>query len=346
MKTVYKVLIITGIISIIIVGVFGIQFYNRILKANVFVDPADSVLFHIPTGSELNDVRDLLFQNAIIKDSSTFMWMSVKKNYQNNVHPGRYWIINRMNNKKLVNLLRSGANVPIMLTFNNIRTSEQLAGRIASILETDSVSIMEILSDSVFLAQYGFNEQTIPAMFIPNSYEFFWNTSAKGFFRKMNSEYNNFWNPERIKKAEDIGLTRDEISTLASIVEWETIKNDEKPVVAGLYMNRLKRGMKLQADPTVIFALKDFSIRRVLTKHLKTNSPYNTYKYEGLPPGPIKLPAISSIEAVLNYQSNNYLYMCAREDFSGYHNFASNIIQHGRNARKYRKALNERNIYR
>ena len=346
MKTIYKTLIITGVVTLLIICCFGIPFYNRILKPNVFVDPADSLLIHIPTGSELEDVRDLLYQKTIIKDSSTFMWMSIKKNYQNNVFPGRYWIVNRMNNNKLVNLLRSGANVPVMLTFNNVRTREQLAGRISSILETDSVSIMNILSDSSFLAEYGFSVQTIPAMFIPNSYEFFWNTSAKGFFRKMNHEYKNFWNQERISKAKEIGLSQIEISTLASIVEWETIKADEKPIVAGLYLNRIKKGIKLQADPTVIFANRDFSINRVLTKHLKIDSPYNTYKNKGLPPGPIKLPAISSIDAVLNPQNHNFLYMCAKEDFSGYHNFASNIIQHNRNARKYRKALNERNIYR
>ncbi len=345
MKTIYKSLIIIGLIVFVAASIIGFRLYKRILKPNIFLHQADSVIFHIPTGSDVEDVKTLLYSQGLLRDSSTFSWMSDKKNYPTHVYPGRYWLINEMNNRKLIDLLRSGANVPLNLTFNNIRIREQLAGRIANVLETDSLSMINLLSDSAFLAGYGFNEQTITSMFIPNTYEFFWNTSAEEFFTRMYREYNSFWTPSRINKAEEVGLSKIETSVLASIVEWETIKNDEKPIVAGLYINRLKKGMKLQADPTVIFAHMNFSMRRVLTKHLKIDSPYNTYKYKGLPPGPIKIPAISSIDAVLNFQEHNYIFMCAKEDFSGYHNFASNLIQHGRNARKYRKALNERKIY-
>lgn len=345
MKAVHKALIVTGLVIVFIICIIGVRLYNRILKPNVIIEQADSVIIHIPTAYNAEDVKNLLFTEGLLRDSSTFRWMLYKMNYPVHVYPGRYWIINKMNNKALVELLRSGANVPLNLRFNNLRTREQLAGRISKILETDSLSLMNLLTDSVLLAGYGFTEQTIASMFIPNTYEFFWNTTAEGFFNRMYREYNFFWTDERIKKAEKTGFTPTEISIIASIVEWETIKEDEKPIVAGLYINRIKKGMKLQADPTVIFAHRDFTIRRVLTEHLKIDSPYNTYKYKGLPPGPIKMPAISSIDAVLNFQDHNYLYMCAKEDFSGYHNFAKNLIQHGRNARKYRKALNDRKIY-
>ncbi|MFC2122030.1 endolytic transglycosylase MltG, partial [Bacteroidota bacterium] len=249
---------------------------------------------------------------------------------------------NRLNNNNLVNLLRAGANVPLNVTFNNLRTKEQLAGRVSKLLETDSVSIINIINDSTFLEEQGFNEYTIPSLFIPNTYEFFWNTSAEQFLQRMIKEYNTFWTPERIRKAEESGFSRVDISIIASITECETLKNDEKPTIAGVYINRIKKGMKLQADPTVVFAVGDFTLRRVLNKHLRVDSPYNTYKYKGLPPGPIKIPSIASIDAVLNYQDHNYIFFCAREDFSGYHNFASTLTQHNRNSRAYHKALRER----
>jgi len=345
MKLVNRILIIIGLLALTVCGVIGIRLYNRILKPNIKLEQPDSILFHIPTGSNVHDVQELLFSSGYLKDSSTFRWLANKKNYKAHVYAGRFMIKDRMNNNQLIDVLRSGINIPLNLTINNIRKKEQLSGRVSRYLETDSASLISLLNDTTFLARYGFNEETITAMFIPNTYEFFWNTSAEQFFNRMFREYKSFWNEKRINRAGEIGFTPLEVSILASIVEWETIKNDEKPVVAGLYYNRLKKRMKLQADPTVIYAIGDFSIRRVLSKHLKFDSPYNTYKYEGLPPGPIKIPQISSIDAVLYYEEHDYVYMCAKEDFSGYHNFASNLSQHNRNARKYRKALNERNVF-
>ena len=193
--------------------------------------------------------------------------------------------------------------------------------------------------------KYGFVRETFPAMFIPNTYEFYWNTSAERFIQRMNGEYKIFWSDDRIAKAENLKLKPVEVSVLASIIELESMHNDENQTIAGVFINRLKKGMPLQSDPTIIFAWQDFSIRRVLNKHREIKSPYNTYRNRGLPPGPICIPSISSIDAVLNYEKHNYLYFCAKDDFSGYHNFAGTLSEHNRNARLYQHALNKRRIF-
>ena len=205
---------------------------------------------------------------------------------------------------------------------------------------------MNQLTDTTFLLETGLNANNVSCLFIPNTYEFYWNTSAKEFVDRMQKEYNKFWNKERLKKSAAIGLTKFEVSALASIVEIESYKKDERPIIAQLYLNRLKKRMKLQSDPTIIFAIGDFTIRRVLTKDLKIKSPFNTYLHKGLPPGPICIPSVNAIDAVLNATKNNYLFMCAKEDFSGYHNFAKTSREHSKNARKYRRALNKRKIMR
>jgi UPF0755 protein len=227
-----------------------------------------------------------------------------------------------------------------------VRLKTTLAGMISKKLESDSASISKLLDSADFVKKYGFNTENVYTMFIPNSYELYWNTSAEKFFERMHSEYQKFWNADRKAKAEQIGFTPIEVSILAAIVDGEALHDQEMPVIAGLYMNRIKRGMRLEADPTVIFAAQDFTIRRVLNKHLRIDSPYNTYLKAGLPPGPISMPSIKAIDAVLNYETHNYLYMCAKEDFSGYHNFASTFSAHLINARKFQQALNERNIKR
>jgi UPF0755 protein len=234
---------------------------------------------------------------------------------------------------------------PVNLTFNNIRNMESLAGRLSSQLMTDSLSLLEALTNPDIVAGYGFNSQTFGAMFIPNTYQVYWDTSVKGLTDRMKKEYDAFWNSNRKKRAEEIGLTPLEVSTLASIVEEEATYADEYPIVAGLYLNRIKRGMRLEADPTVKFAVGDPTLRRILFKHLEVESPYNTYKNDGLPPGPIRIPSIQGIDAVLNPVSHNYLFMCAKDDLSGRHNFAVTHAEHARNARAYQRALNERRIY-
>ena len=209
----------------------------------------------------------------------------------------------------------------------------------------DSIEILDLFSDENMILEFGFNTETFRAMFIPNTYEFYWTTSADEFAKRMKTEYDRFWDKSRKAKAEEIGLSPEEVIILASIVQSETIKKDELETVAGLYINRLKKDIRLQADPTIKYAVGDYSLKRVLTKHLEIDSPYNTYKNVGLPPGPIAFPEITTIDAVLNYEKHKYLYMCAKEDFSGYHNFAQTLSQHNRNAAKYRKALDKKRIY-
>jgi UPF0755 protein len=242
-------------------------------------------------------------------------------------------------------LLRSGEQLPVNLIFNNIRDINQLAGAVGRQIEADSVSIVKLLTDSTYLSLLGLNREIAPILFIPNTYEMYWNTSAEGFIKRMHDEYIKFWKGERTSLANEIGLTIAEVVTLASIVEKETNKNDEKPIIAGVYMNRLKAGWRLQADPTVIYAIGDYSIKRVLNVHKEFRSPYNTYQVHGLPPGPICIPSIASIDAVLNYDRNSYLFFCAKDDLSGYHVFARTNRQHNINARKYQEALNKMGIY-
>ncbi len=334
------------VISLIAGAATGYKYYTYIFKPNVTTPDNKTVLIFIPHNSSFNDVVGTLEKNGLLKNSESFRWVAKQKKYPDRVIPGCYSVKDQMTNNDLVNLLRSGIQTPVKVTFNNIRTLPQLAGHIAKRLEPDSLQLIELMTDSSVISNYGFNKATFISMFIPNTYEFYWTTSAKGFLDRMHKEYEKFWNEQRIAKAKSIGMAPAEVSTLASIVDEETAKNDEKPVVAGLYINRLKKGIKLQADPTVKYALGDFTVKRILNKDLKTDSPYNTYLHKGLPPGPIRIPSIQGIDAVLNYKKHNYLYMCAKEDFSGYHNFSTTLKQHNIYAAKYRKALREKKIWR
>ena len=321
-------------------------FYARIYQSNVSLDYQKEVFIYIPTGASFEDVLQQLTAEGIIISSSSFRWISERKHYTKNIKSGRYLVKDGMNNNELVNLFRSGRQTPVNVVFNNVRTKEEFAGKISHQIELDSVQILEAMLDTNFLNSLGLDAFTVSSLFIPNTYEFYWNTTVTSFLSRMVAEHHHFWNDSRRKKARNLKLTKEEVVILASIVEKETLQKSEQPIVAGLYINRLKKRMKLQSDPTVIYAIGDFSIRRVLKKDLKYDSPYNTYKYKGLPIGPISLPSISAIDAVLNYQKHEYLYMCAKEDFSGYHNFAKSVKQHYANAAKYRKALNEKNIKR
>ncbi len=342
-----KHIIITIIaITLLWVGSIGYKYYNYIFEPNVIIPDSTETLIFIPSDSSFSAVTDILENKGYLKDTDGFEWVAQKKNYSNSVIGGCYTLKHNMNNNDLVNLLRSGRQTPVKITFNNIRTLEQLAGRIANRIEPDSLELTVLLNDSSIIAGYGFNKKTFIAMFIPNTYEFYWTTSAKKFIERMNREYKLFWNDIRVKKAKVAGMTAIEVNTLASIVDEETIKADEKAVVAGLYINRLNKGMRLQADPTIKFVIGDFTVKRILNKDLKIDSPYNTYLYSGLPPGPIRIPSIQGIDAVLNYKKHKYLYMCAKEDFSGYHNFAKTLKQHNQNAARYRKALRKNRIWR
>jgi UPF0755 protein len=341
-----KIFISAFFIILITGGIAAWRLYHAIYQSNVFLGERKTTHIFIPTGSDFNQVKAILYENGMIVNTNTFEWLAEKKNYKNNIKAGRYLIHEEMGNNELINLLRSGQQDPVMVTFNNIRNKEQLAGVISRQLEADSLSLLNLLNDPVYLEQYNLTPETSKIIFIPNTYEFFWNTPAEKIMERMQREYKAFWNDQRIQKAENLNLSPVEVSTLASIVQLETSKADEYGKVAGVYINRLKQGMRLQADPTVIYAVGDFTIRRVLNRHLEIDSPYNTYKYAGLPPGPIALPGPRVIDGVLNYENHNYLYFCARDDFSGYHAFARTYSQHLVNARKYQNALNRRNIRR
>ena len=343
-----KRFLIVSLVLLALAGGAGYFFYNWIYGSNVFLNGKKSVVIFIKTGSTYDDVLEVLKEQNILKDERSFDWVAKEKKYKENVKPGRYRITASMSNAELVNMLRVGNQEPVTLTFTNIRTKAQLAGRVGRTLEADSVEFLKMLNDGEFLSsKYGMNSDNILSLFIPNTYEFYWNTNGEDFLKRMAREYKNFWTQERKDKAKKVGLTQTQVSILASIVQEEqSVFPEERACIAGLYMNRLEKGMKLQSDPTVKYALGDFSVKRILNKDLEIDSPYNTYRYEGLPPGPICVPEISSLDAVLNYDKNGFLYMCAKEDFSGRHNFSKTLEQHLIYARKYQQALNERNIKR
>jgi UPF0755 protein len=336
-----KWLIIIFAIAFIIAGLRGYQLFQYIFDENV--DHPGSIT--IDREATYQDVLDSLNARDIIENEKAFRWVAKKKKYPSNIKVGRYIFEKGMNTNQIVNRLRAGDQEPVTVTFNNLRFIDELAGSVARKIEPDSLELLQYLNDSLVINQHGFDQYSFHAMFIPNTYEFYWTTTPEQFVNRMASEYRRFWTDERLAKAESLGLTPVEVSTVASIVQEETIKADEKARVAGLYLNRIKRGMLLQADPTVKFALGDFGIKRVLNLHLKIDSPYNTYIYAGLPPGPINFPEISSIEAVLNAEEHAYLYMCASDEFNGYHNFAKTLREHNINARRYQEALNANKIW-
>ena len=324
-------------------GIVAYKYYKGFFSPNVTVD---SDYLYIYSHWDFEDVVHSLGELHAVKDTASFRWAANKMAYPARVKPGRYKLDPGMHNRALINRLGGGFQEPVKLRFENVRLKENLAAVLATQLEPDSIAFINVLNNDSLAAAYGFDIANFFSMFIPNTYEVYWNTSSDAFVERMHKEYQKFWNDERTSKAAQLNLTPQQVSVLASIVKGEALHTDEMPTIAGLYLNRLKKGMLLQADPTVIFANNDFTIRRVLYKHLRTDSPYNTYLYRGLPPGPIMMPSISSIDAVLNYQQHNYIYMCAKDDFSGYHNFAVTQAEHNINARKFQQALNERNIKR
>lgn len=294
---------------------------------------------YIPTGATFQQVKDSLYAHDLITHPARFERLCGKKDYANHVHAGRYVLRDGMSNRQLTNMLRGGLQTPVKVTFNNQRDIYGLAGRISQQIEADSLSIVTYLNDREHLDELGFNRQTIPALFLPNTYEFYWNSNAASFVEKMKQEYDKFWNEDRKDKAKAKSLTPLQVSILASIIDKETNKTDEMARIAGVYLNRLRDGWLLQADPTLVFALGDFELKRVLNVHKEVESPYNTYKYPGLPPGPICIPSIASINAVLDAEKHSFYYFCAKEDFSGYHSFAKTLSEHNRNAQRYQRAL-------
>lgn len=321
----------------------GIIMALKIYRTNL-ISAADKEFLYIPTDATFDDVVSILEKKQLLLDEKSFRWTARQMKYDKNVKPGKYKLKSKMSNKELITMLRSGKQVMVNVIFNNIRTKEQLAERIEEQIEAKKDAILNLLRDPDYTNRLGFTSENVLAMFLPNTYEFYWNTSADNFLKRMKKEYDKYWNAKRLAKAASIDLTPVQISVIASIVQMESNKDDEKPVIAGVYINRFRKNWKLEADPTLVYALGDFSISRVLNVYKEIDSPYNTYKYAGLPPGPICLPTIASLNAVLNYTAHKYMYFCAKDDFSGYHAFAATYEKHLLNARRFQKALDRRGI--
>lgn len=331
-----KILAIFSVLLVLGLSIYGYMIYKKIFSANTKFAEKE-VFIYIPTDSDYAEVEKIVA--PYIENMDNFKMVAEKKSYVTNVKAGKFLLKNNMNNNDIINSLRQP--VETKLAFNNQERLEDFAGRIGSQIEADSTSLMKAFTDKKFLEENGFTEENVLAMFIPNSYDFFWNTSAEKFRERMAKEYRKFWTAERKAKAEVQKLTPIEVSILASIVHKETVKTDERPRVAGVYLNRLNKGIKLEADPTVIYAVKksenDFErvIKRVLYKDLETVSPYNTYRNLGLPPGPIAMPDVTAIDAVLNPEKHNYIFFCASVTNFGYHEFAVTPAQHEVNRQKY-----------
>ncbi|MCA1750341.1 MAG: endolytic transglycosylase MltG [Cryomorphaceae bacterium] len=340
--------IVVFVVLLVLALAAGYHLYQNYFAPVVSAEMAKEPLY-IPTGSSADDVLIILADRGLVKQAKITSKLMKRKNYAGaKVEPGMYRLREGMSINAVVNHLRGGLGEEnVNITFNSARTLAELAGKASRNIEADSAMVAALITNPETARKYGFSGETFLSMFLPDTYYSEWDTDAEAFVQRMAREYKQFWNEERIEKARKIGLSQSEVSTLASIVQAEQqLRPEERPVIAGLYLNRLRRGMKLQSDPTVVFAVGDFNINRVLNVHLVHNSPYNTYKYSGLPPGPINVPQKSSIDAVLNPDKNNYLFMCAKADFTGYHAFATTLAEHNRNAAAYRKALNERKIYR
>lgn len=337
--------------AILIVALFSIIItfsgYQYFFTPNFLIsdDVKDEYYLYIPQEADFKQVVDSLQKNEVLHDVLSFSFVAKIMKYQDHVKAGRYLIKRKSNNLEVVKKLKHGIQDPLNVTFNNVRTKSDLAEKISTRLEADPKEMLALLNDKEYVKKFGFDTNTIMSMFIPNTYEFFWTTSAKEIFERMQNEYEKFWNEERLSKAKALNLSPNQVMIVASIVEAETNMSDEKPTIAGVYLNRLEKNWLLQADPTVKFALNDFAIRRITYDHIKTDSPYNTYKYAGLPPGPINLPSITSIEAVLNREDHDFMFFVADPSSPGYHKFSESFRQHVASARKYRKDLDKRRIY-
>lgn len=339
-KFIYTVLATIFLIG----GIIGYNYYNKIFGSSV---TEDTIIF-VYASDSLTDIKDKI--EKVSTSPNTFLFVSAIKKFST-PKTGRYLIKKGMSNNDVVNILKSGRQIAVNVSFNNQDTLEKFAGRIAAQLAIDSVAIVNSFLDKDFLSENRLTEKSVLQICIPNSYQFYWNVTADNFRDKLLVEYNRFWNASRLAKAKALHLSKDQVIVLASIVQKETAKNAERPTVAGLYLNRLKDGWPLQADPTVIYSVRelkgqDFEIKRVLTADLAINSPYNTYKNTGLPPTLISMPDISSIDAVLNAEKHNYMYMCASVEKLGYHAFANTLSQHNNNAAKYHIWLNKQGVNR
>ncbi len=340
-----KIGIILLVLSIV-AAIFGYSKYQDIYGTNVSTKEQDTYIY-IPSGTDYNGLKNILMEGDILDNVASFEWVASLMNYdQSKVKSGKYKIEAGWSNRKLIQHLRSGKQNPVKLILNNERLLASVASQVSYFIEPDSANILSSILDPKIMSKYELSPENMMSLFIPNTYEVYWDISGSEFLARMKKENEKFWSTKgRMEKLAKLDMSKEEVYTLASIVEKETNYIPEKNTVAGVYLNRLKRGIMLQADPTVVFANQDFTIRRVLNKHLEKDSPYNTYKYAGLPPGPISMASISSIDAVLENQGHNYLFFCAKPDNSGQHAFAKTLSQHNSNARKFQKWLNQQRIF-
>lgn len=325
---------------VILLGVFVV--YNKYVLSS-FSDYSFRV--YVRPTTTYNEIIDTLSNNVTKENVGKFKNISKFDKYENKIKPGSYLVDTWMNVFDVYRNLSTGKQTPVNVSFNNIRTIDNFSKKVSSQLMFENEDLIKALNSQAIQEKYGFTKEEFVSMFLPDTYQFYWTVSVDDFLNRMKREYDKFWNEERVKKAENLGLTPTQVSTIASIAEEETNNVKERGVVGRLYMNRVQKNMPLQADPTVKFALQDFSLRRIKNEHLKVNSPYNTYKNPGLPPGPIKIPSKTTIDSILDSEPHDFIYMCAKEDFSGLHNFAVTYKEHMQNAAKYRNALNKRKIY-
>ena len=343
-----KILLTVVLLGLVGMAGFSYYVYQNIFTPNTGFNNPQAHVF-IPTGATFKMVQEEL--SPLLKDMGTFVAVAQRKGYSSNIKAGHFIIKKGSNNNEIINSIRSG-NIPVTIKFNNQERLENLAGHLAKQIELDSASLLSAMLDEAFLKASGFTQDTALGMYIANSYEVYWNTSPKAFCQKMLKEYNAFWNTSRVAKAKAISLSKDQVMALAAIVQKETAMIQERPTVAGLYLNRLEKGMLLQADPTVIFAKKkqenNFKqvIKRVLFKDLTIASPYNTYRYSGVPPGPITMPDVSAIDGVLNYNKHGFYYMVADVENFGYHKFAKTLSAHNRNKKQYVNWINKQGVKR
>ncbi len=343
-----KILWAIALIGLVVAAYFAFYVYSAMFNPNTAFNNEEAYIT-VASGSTYQDVREQL--EPLLIDIDKFDALAEQKKYTTNLKAGRFVIKKGMSNNDIINSIRSN-NIPIRISFNNQESLEKLAGRVSKQIEADSIAVLNAMTDSLFLEKSGFSEATALGMYIPNSYEFFWNTTGEEFRDRMLKEYNRFWNDRRNAKAKALGYSRDQVMALASIVYEESKQASEQPRIAGVYINRLRLGMPLQADPTLKFAAyklpkyKNTIIKRVLNVHKEIDSPYNTYKYAGLPPGLIAMPDISAIDAVLNYEKHKYLYFAADAHRLGYHKFAKTLAQHNVNAREYQRYLSSQGINR
>ncbi|MEK6780783.1 MAG: endolytic transglycosylase MltG [Bacteroidota bacterium] len=338
MAEVSKAKLVVYLVSSVLLITFVFYGYQILFTPNILVDREDQS-FIVRNGYTYRQVQNDLAKGRFVNDFVSFSFLARLMNYDNEIKPGRYSLRRNMTNIEAIRVLKAGMQEPVNITFTHVRLLSELGDKITKNTGVSAREFYEALDDFVSDNKEGFTQETILCMFLPNTYEVYFNVLPGYLVERMHTEYLKFWNEERLEKAKKMGLTPIEVSILASIVQAETVKQDEAPIIAGLYINRLKKDMALQADPTLVFASGDFALKRVLNEHKEVDSPYNTYMHTGLPPGPINMPRITILDAVLDYSNHKYIYMCAREDFSGYHNFAVTLAEHSKNARKYQTAL-------